>query len=371
MKSNTNRNLKIGFGLSILLLIFSSLIAYVCIDRLLENSALVRQTNQTTRTLEQVVSSIQEAETAERGYLITDNVLYLQPYTAACQRSHQLLDEVIVQIKNNPVQLEAAQKLKAALSLRIERMNVLIDAKEKTGSFDEKDMETGRAYMEDIRTLANQMITEANGQLQTQTEIRDRFARYTPGVIVLAALLAILIAVVFYIRIVRDMAERSKLHNAMEEQDRQTKQRLSIIREIAAQISAGDYSIRINDDEKDTLGSLAGSLNRMAESLALSFERLANNEWLQSGVADLNEKMVGEKQVETICQDIITFLAEYTGSHTGAVYLLNENLLTLQSGYALQADKATGIAPGQGIVGQSVRDKKAIVLADIEEHAVL
>lgn len=371
MKSNTNRNLKIGFGLSILLLIFSSLIAYVCIDRLLENSALVRQTNQTTRSLEQVVSSIQEAETAQRGYLITDNVLYLQPYTAACQRSHQLLDEVIVQIKNNPVQLEAAQKLKAALSLRIERMNVLIDAKEKTGSFDEKDMETGRAYMEDIRTLANQMITEANGQLQTQTEIRDRFARYTPGVIVLAALLAILIAVVFYIRIVRDMAERSMLHNAMKEQDRQTKQRLSIIREIAAQISAGDYSIRINDDEKDTLGSLAGSLNRMAESLSLSFERLANNEWLQSGVADLNEKMVGDKQIETICQDIITFLAEYTGSHTGAVYLVNDDRLTLQSGYALQTDKATDIASGQGIVGQSLRDKKAIVLTDIEAHSVI
>jgi len=371
MKSNTNRNLKIGFGLSILLLIFSSLIAYVCIDRLLENSALVRQTNQITHTLEQVVSSIQEAETSERGYLITNNVLYLEPYTAACQRSHQLLDEVILQIKDNPVQLEAGQKLKETLSLRIERMNAMIDAKGTTGIVNEKEIEMGRAYMEDIRTLSNQMITEATSQVQVQTEIRDRFARYTPGVIVLAALLAILIAVVFYIRIVQDMAERSALHNALEEQDLQTKQRLSIIREIASQISAGDYTVRINDDEKDTLGSLAGSLNRMAESLALSFERLANNEWLQSGVADLNEKMVGEKQVETICQDIITFLAEYTGSQTGAIYLLNDNHLTLQSGYALQTDKAMSIPLGQGIVGQSVRDKKAIVLTDMEEHSVI
>src|SRR5690606_19451276 len=126
-----------------------------------------------------------------------------------------------------------------------------------------------------------------------------------------------------------------------------------------------------NDDEKDTLGSLAGSINRMAESLSLSFERLANNEWLQSGVADLNEKMVGDKQIETICQDIITFLAEYTGSHTGAVYLVNDDRLTLQSGYALQTDKATDIASGQGIVGQSLRDKKAIVLTDIEAHSVI
>src|SRR5690606_25080151 len=138
-----------------------------------------------------------------------------------------------------------------ALSLRIEQMNAMIDAKGKANTLIEKNMEMGRAYMEDIHTLSNQMITEATSRLQMQTEIRDRFARYTPGVIVLAALLAILIAVVFYIRIVRDMAERSTLHNAMEEQDQQTKQRLSIIREIASQISAGDYTVRINDDEKD------------------------------------------------------------------------------------------------------------------------
>src|SRR5690606_37629757 len=82
-------------------------------------------------------------------------------------------------------------------------------------------------------------------------------------------------------------------------------------------------------------------------------------------------KMVGNKQIETLCQDIITFLAEYTGSHTGGVYLVNDDRLTLQSGYALQTDQATDIASGQGIVGQSLRDKKAIVLTDIEAHSVI
>jgi len=371
MNSNANRNLKIGFGLSIILLIFSSLVSYICIDRLLENAALARKTNQLTRTLEQVVSQIRLAEAAERGYLITNNVLYLTPFNEACQESHDLLDEVLLQIKDDPLQLEIGQRLKKALSLRIERLNFMVDSKTKTGSFDEKELEIGRAYMEDIRTLSNQMISEANAQLEGQTELRDRFGRYAPGVIILAALLAILIAFVFYIRIVRDMAERTKLVTALEEQDLQMRHRLSIIHEIASQISAGDYSVRVNDEEKDTLGSLAGSLNRMAESLALSFERLANNEWLQSGLADLNEKMVGEKQVELICQEIITFLAEYTGSHTGAIYLLHDHELVLQSGYALQADKANRIAPGQGIAGQALRDKKAIVLSDIEAHAVI
>ncbi|MFC3196134.1 response regulator [Parapedobacter deserti] len=371
MKSKANTNLKIGFGLSILLLAISSLVSYICIDRLLENSTLVRQTNEATRTLEQVVSSIQEAETAQRGFLITGNTLYLQPFTAACERSHQLIDDAILQTKDSPVQSETGQRLKQALSMRIERMNIMIDAKRKTSSIDENDMEIGRAYMEDIRTLSNQMISEANALLEKRTEIRDRFARYTPGVIVLAALLAILVAVIFYIRIIRDMNERRELYSALEQKDREVQQRIQVIEGIATQISSGDYTLRINSEEKDTLGSLAGSLNRMAESLAVSFERLENNKWLQSGMAELNEKMVGEKQVEAICEDIINFLTEYTNSKAGAVYLLYGDRLILQSGYALQPDKATEITPGQGIAGQSLVNQKEIVLEKVDNESVI
>lgn len=371
MKSKANTNLKIGFGLSILLLVASSLVSYICIDRLLENSTYVRETNQVTRTLEQMASSIREAETAQRGFLLTNNILYLEPFAAACERSHQLLDEVILQTKENPVQLQIGQRLKEALSMRIERMNVMVDTKRKTNSINEEDMEVGRAYMEDIRTLANQMITEANALLETRTEIRDRFARYTPGVIVLAALLAILVAVVFYVRIVRDMAERRELYQALEQKDLEIQQRIEVIQGIASQVSSGDYTLRINADEKDALGSLADSLNRMTESLALSFERLQNNEWLQSGVAELNEKMVGEKQVEAICVDIINYLAEYTGSKTGAIYLLYGNRLILQSGYALQSDKVATFEPGQGLVGQCLLNEKPMVLEGIDEDAVI
>ncbi len=371
MKNQTNRNLKIGFGLSILLLAFSSLISYVCIDRLIDNSYLVRQTNQITHTLEQVVSSIRQAETSERGYLITDNALYLQPYTEACQSAHELLDEVITQTKDNPAQLETGQKLKESLRLRIERMDAMIEAKGKTGTINEKDMEIGRSYMEDIRTLSNQMITEASSKLQMQTEVRDRFARYTPGVIVLAALLALLVAIIFYIRIVKDMSIRDALHETLEQKDALMHQRITIIKEIASRISDGDYATRINDEEKDSLGSLAGSLNRMAESLSDSFEHLEKNKWLQTGMAELNEKMVGEKEVDTLCADVTTFLAEYTNSKVGALYLLDGQQLVLQSGYALPKNIPTNIAPGQGIVGQCLLGRKEIALKDIDEKSVI
>ncbi|SEK40570.1 response regulator [Parapedobacter koreensis] len=371
MNSSANANLKTGFGLSILLLIISSIVSYVCIDRLLNSSNLVRHTHEVTQVLSQAVSSVREAESAQRGFLLTGNLLYMDPYSEACRQAHEYIDQVLQLTRDNPAQQETGRQLKEAISMRISRMNAMIETMQKTGNIDSEDMEIGRTYMVNIHTLANQMISEENRLLETRTAIQNRFAMYTPGVIVLAALLAILVAVVFYIRIIRDMAMRRTLTLQLEQKDWEMQQRIDLIQGIAAQISAGDYTIRINDEEKDALGSLAGSLNRMAESLHLSFERLENNEWLQSGVAELNEKMVGEKQVDTICTDIINFLAEYTDSKAGAIYLFSGDKLILQSGYALQPDKATSIAPGEGIVGQCLLSQKEIVLDDVKADTVI
>ncbi|SKB68113.1 Signal transduction histidine kinase [Parapedobacter luteus] len=371
MYSKANANLKTGFGLSILLLIISSVISYICIDRLLHSSEEVRRTHEVTRIISQTISSIREAESAQRGYLLTGNLLFMDPYSTACRQAHEYIDQVLQLTRDNPAQQETGRQLKETLSLRIARMNAMIETKQKTGAINTEDMEAGRTFMINIHTLADQMISEENRLLDTRTTVQNRFATYTPGVIVLAALLAILVAVVFYIRIVRDMAVRRAMALQLEQKEWEMQQRIDLIQGIAAQISAGDYTIRINDEEKDALGSLAGSLNRMAESLALSFERLENNEWLQSGVAELNEKMVGEKQVDTICTDIINFLAEYTDSKAGALYLINGDTLFLESGYALQPDKVTSIAPGEGIAGQCMLSQKAMVLDGINAEAVV
>lgn len=371
MKNETNTNLKIGFGLSILFLVISSVVSYVCIDQLLKNSAMVQHTHDVTRTVELVVSGIKEAEAAQRGYLITDNPVHLDSFSTAVNRATQHLNRALQLTRDNPTQQETGKKLGEALNMRIDRMNIMIDLKRQQGQVHEGDMEVGRAYMQEVRKLANQMISEENSLLQARTTTRDRFALVTPIVIVIAALLAITVAVIFYLRIVRDFAERRALHLALEQKDREIQERLEVIEGIASRISSGDYTIRINEDDRDTLGSLSNALNRMAESLSESFGRLEHNEWLQRGVAALNEKMVGERQVEEICTDIINFLAEYTESKIGALYLLEGNALLLQCGYALQPGKAEKVGLGEGIAGQCVVDKKEIVLDGVAEEAVI
>lgn len=90
-----------------------------------------------------------------------------------------------------------------------------------------------------------------------------------------------------------DYEKRAELQKELEEKDADISNRLNIIRTIAEKISSGNYKTRINEQGKDALGSLAGLLNKMAESLDYSFENLSHNEWLQKGLAGLNEKMIG------------------------------------------------------------------------------
>src|SRR5690606_16349106 len=138
---------------------------------------------------------------------------------------------------------------------------------------------------------------------------------------------------------------------------------------LADKISAGDYKIRVDDAGKDLLGSLAGSLNKMAISLDNSFTRLAESEWQQTGIATLNEKMLGEKEPRVLAYNVMEFITEYTNSQLGAFYLLQqEDALTLSATVGLNRSSVKQeIALGEGLAGQSAFSGQEIVLENVAE----
>jgi signal transduction histidine kinase/DNA-binding response OmpR family regulator len=370
MTTKANNNLRIGFGFSILLLVLSSVASYICIQNLVKNAELVRHTNEVRFTLEGVISSLKDAETGQRGFIITGQDEYLEPYTGAYEKALQGLNQVLELTKDNPVQLAAGQALKNMIIKRVARMQFIIDKKRAVGIIDFADMQVGKIYMDSVRSQADRMITEENRLLVLRTRSMDKFAAFTPIIIVNAALLAIIIAVVFYLRVIRDIKERAVLQQELQQKDKETTQRIQVIQNIARKISEGDYSVRINDKEKDALGDLSVALNSMAKSLAFSFGKLSDNEWLQRGIAGLNEKMVGEKDLSMLTSQIIEFTTAYTGSQVGALYLLRKDTLVLHGGYALLDSTRREIPVGQGIVGQAVLAQHEIMLEDVDPEYV-
>ena len=79
----------------------------------------------------------------------------------------------------------------------------------------------------------------------------------------------------------------SDFNRNLEQKDLEISRRIQTVSKIAETISSGDYSTRVNDEEKDNLGSLSSALNKMGASLEYSFKSLSDKEWLanRSGIS--------------------------------------------------------------------------------------
>ena len=74
MPATFKRNLFIGYAISLLLLIVSSVASYKSIRNLLISQTEINHTNLVIQKLEDVISILKDAETGQRGYLLTNDL---------------------------------------------------------------------------------------------------------------------------------------------------------------------------------------------------------------------------------------------------------------------------------------------------------
>src|SRR5690606_25068288 len=143
------------------------------------------------------------------------------------------------------------------------------------------------------------------------------------------------------------------------------------IRGVADGIALGNYTIRADNQQSDSLGSVAVSLDKMAESLEQSVKSFADKAWAQSGRAALNDVMIGAHDVRTLCESIVEFLSDFTSAHAGAIYVLEHDELHFYAGYAYTADSARAkFQLGEGVIGQAVATNRAIELKEIPPESI-
>jgi signal transduction histidine kinase/CheY-like chemotaxis protein/CHASE3 domain sensor protein len=368
MPSRHIKNLQIGFGLSLFLLLASSIGSFISIREMINSSGWVSHTRMVLQKLEEVISFTKDAETGQRGFLLTHDVTYLAPYNGSREKVVNTLEELKKLTGNNKEQQQHLQYLKEKILQRFYFLKVSIDSVQAGKSIDPGNLKTGQILMTEAREQANKMSEIEEALLIMRTARANQFAKSTPVLIIVAAVMAILITFYFYKRVGNNFKEISKLNEELSKKDKQIASRITAIEKIAGRISQGDYATRVTDEEKDDLGSLAGSLNKMAQSLDHSFNVLAGKEWLQKGTAELNESMAGEKSIHALANDVISFLAKYSESDIGAFYHAeNEKTLRLQGGYALVQPYGSTITIGQGVVGQCAIEGKPIALEGIDD----
>ncbi|MRX38981.1 response regulator [Flavobacterium sp. LC2016-23] len=371
MKNNFKRNLLISSLISLLVLTISSTASYISIKNLLDSNFWVKHTQAVIYNLNQGSFLVTDAQTRMRGYLISGDEQFVKDYTNSEARSNayfEKLDELTI---DNPEQQKLIKDLKPLRANFFKYLNNQIVKKRFGNKNTTFDLEVGIEMMDELRSYFNRIEKIEQVLLKERNETSDRYGTYSIILIVVAFIIAFCISILFLSRILKDYNERLALQLELEKKDRETAERISAISTIASNISNGNYDIKIEDTKADALGNVGESLNNMGASLKASFGLLSEKEWLQSGIAKLNNVMLGDKSMNELCKDVIEFLCTYTNSSAGVMYILEGDELFATAGYSyIPTKNRERIQKGDGLLGQAIISGKILELKTVSSDLI-
>lgn len=158
-----------GFAISSLLLLIIGIVSYLSISSLIATSYSVTHTHKLLEAISNVLSALKDAETGQRGYIITADDTYLEPYNKARESSPRLMKELRDLTVDNPdqqkyldqIEILAAEKfaeLKNTIEMRRAGLHEQVVKRILTG--------VGKKYMDDLRQEFKQIEQKANDLLK-------------------------------------------------------------------------------------------------------------------------------------------------------------------------------------------------------------
>nr|WP_295827333.1 CHASE3 domain-containing protein [uncultured Azospirillum sp.] len=120
----------------------------------------VDHTHKVISTVEELQSNLSDAESSQRGYLLSQNRAHLASYEEGVERSRALLDRLGSLTVDNPAQQDKVKSLRALTADRLARMAEVLRQVEESGLGRALDMArdgTGVGMMTEIRRLTATM----------------------------------------------------------------------------------------------------------------------------------------------------------------------------------------------------------------------
>ena len=122
-----------GFVVAAAILVFVGLDSYLHTVRVDEAADARKRSYEAELKLDEVVALLVDAETGQRGYLLTGDDAYLEPYREAIKN----LDQVMGQLKDltagNPNQQKQLQTLEPLIERKLAELQMSIDLRRKEG----------------------------------------------------------------------------------------------------------------------------------------------------------------------------------------------------------------------------------------------
>ena len=250
MPNLIKKNLQRGFGLSLLVLIVSSVASYISIQKLSEQAGWVNHTNVVIQQSERAFSLLKDAESGQRGYLLTGNSVFLIPFKNAENTVFSVIDTLNYLTRDNATQQKNCKQLRLLFQHRFDKLEQLIRLQEGGAMIQGSQLQDGQQTMDETRNLIAEIQKEEKTLLVQRTNRFAFLSWLSPLIIIITSLSALAITLFFYRKVTRDYGLRLALQRSLESNEKETAERIEMIENIASQVSSGNYKVRVSDSQK-------------------------------------------------------------------------------------------------------------------------
>ena len=261
---------KIGasFGVALTLLLAVGAVSYNGISKLIDSANWVTHTHQVLSGLDEAFGSLRDAETGQRGYVITGEERYLEPYRGARQGVDRKLEELRRLTSDNPIQQQRLAALEPLMAAKFAELQTVIDLRRAKGIAAATQVvlsDKGKNTMDLVRKSLGE-ITAAENDLLAKRSVEERdLATSAKETIIVGNLVALVLFLLVGFVLTRNIS--------------------APLREIsgAAQaMAAGDLAVSVpTNARRDEVGALTQSFTQMTESLrrmAVASDRIAGGD---------------------------------------------------------------------------------------------
>lgn len=323
------------------------------------NELLTQETKVQTLT-SNLEKSVLNMNRSQRGYIITGDEAYLEPYNEAVKTWEDDLIRLKKNFSSQPLQKERLEAIDRHLQ------NWIDDAAEPTIRLKTKGDEEGiqNFYVKDQGQSEIDIITETFSELQDSEAkyLKDEMSRLdNRNENIIWFLVAFLLSCAIIAALVSSFISRSIIKT------------ISYTTNAIKHISRNEGSLktRIPRLTKDELGELAIATNEL-------LDEIDHREWLQSNTSKIVLDYQGISSIRQLSNVFLTNIAKITQSSYGAFYVLDEQSsakmsYTKQSVFANTASDLgrDSFLLGEGVIGQSALDRKPIHLKDMQDFRML